>query len=289
MVATALRGSIGNPQAIPAVPVRPPFYGLVTAADAIEDGVTWEQGVKWNPEQIYEGGVTAPDCFGSVASFPDSVNPANNEAEPFAVSAVDACSTFGWQARDYEGRARRQLAAVQSAFIAHEFQTNSLGLANVALEDAQIHVLPDPQVPVEALALMEGALAAQFGGRRAMVHVTPQTFTLLKAAFVIDFVGNKWQTGLGTVVVADAGYTAINGHEYMYGTLMVQLRLGEVLLVPGSLEQARAQATDRATNLTMIVATRLALVQYDSTLTDPGDEVLRVEVDLSPSNNVTVS
>jgi hypothetical protein len=288
-VVQALRGSVGHLQAIDAVPVRPPYYSLLVAADVIEDGVTWQQGVEWNPEQVFQGGVTGPDCFGSVAEFPDPTNPVNNAAEPFAVSAVDECSTFGWQARDYEGRARRQLAAVRSAFIAHEFQVNSLALQNVALQDAQQHVMPDPALPVDALAEMEGAMAARFGGRRGMIHVTPQTFTLLKSAYAVEFVANKWQTGLGTIIVADAGYRSVSGQEFMYGTLMVQVRLGEVLIVPGSLEQARAQATNRATNLTTVVATQLALVQYDSTESTEGDNVLRVEVDLTPADTVTFS
>lgn len=284
-----LRGSIGHLQAITAVPVRPPYYGLLVAADVIEDGVTWQQGVEWNPEQVFGSGVTAPDCLGSVSEFADSLNPVNNAAEPFAVSADDECSTFGWQARDYEGRARRQLAAIQSAVVAHEFQVNSLGLQNVALQDAAQMVHPTPVDPVNALAEMEGAMALTYGGRRGMIHVTPQTFTLLKSAFAVEFVSNKWQTGLGTIIVADAGYRAVGGQEFMYGTLMVQIRLGEVILVPGSLEQARAQATNLRTNLTKIVATRLALVQYDSTDANPGDLVHRIEVNLTPADNVTVS
>lgn len=294
MVDTALRasttGAIGHLQAIPAVPVRPPYYSLLVAADVIEDGVTWQQGVEWNPEQVFGGNVQDFDCFGGGFDMADVANPINNGAEPFVVTANDRCSTFGWQARDYEGRARRQLAAVRSAQVAHNFQVNAVASSvNVALEDAQQMVHPSPVDVLDALALMEGAMALTYGGRRGMIHVTPQTFTLLKSAFAIEFVSNKWQTGLGTIIVTDAGYTALEGHEFMYGTLMVQIRLGEVIIVPGSLDQARAQATDLRTNLTEIFATQLALIQYDSDKASEGDLVHKIEVNLSPASVVVVS
>ena len=284
MVDTALRGStagaIGHLQAIDAVPVRPPYYSLLVAADVIEDGQRWQQGVEWNPEQVYAVDGSLADCFGSV-SLTDFPNLLNNGAEPFVVQASDQCSTFGWQARDYEGRARRQLAAVRSAYIAKNFQVNTVGSSvNAPLESASVIVGPAAD-PIAALAEMEGAMADTYGGRRGMIHVTPQVFTILKAGYAIEFVGNKWQTGLGTIVVTDAGYAPISGVTWMYGTLMVQVRLGEVLLVPGSLEQARAQATDRATNLTTIYATQLALIQYDSDSQAEGDLVHKVEVDIT--------
>lgn len=283
-------GSIGHMQAIDAVPVRPPYYGLLVAADVIEDGTRWQQGVEWDPEQVYGGGVQDFDCLGAGMDMPDLGNGVNNSAEPFAVVANDTCSTFGWQARDYEGRARRQLAAVRSALIANNFQRNLIASAvNVALEDATVDVNPSPVDALNALAEMEAAMASTYGGRRGMIHVTPQTFTLLKAAYAIEFVANKWQTGLGSIIVADAGYQSINGHDFMYGTLMVQVRLGETILVPGSLEQARAQATDRATNLTTIVAEQLALIQFDSDQTTKGDLIHKIEVDLSPAATVTIS
>lgn len=274
-------GAVGHLQAIDAVPVRPPFYSLLVAADVIEDGERWQQGVEWNPEQVYGGGIQDFDCLGSGFDMSNTANATNNGAEPFVVTADDVCSTFGWQARDYEGRARRQIAAVRSALIARNFQLNVIASnVNVALEDASVIVGPTSE-PLAALAALEGAMAHTYGGRRGMIHVTPQVFTILKAAYAIDFVGNKWQTGIGTIIVADAGYRPVDGHTYMYGTLMVQIRLGEVLIVPGTLEQARAQATDRATNLTSIYAVQLALVQYDSDYNIEGDLVHRIEVDIA--------
>lgn len=269
-------------QAINAPPAQPPIYSLLVAADLINDQIRWHQGVEWAPEQVSGGGATRAGCHGnSPDGKPRSNNPIRNHADPFVVFAEDHCSTIGFEGRDYEGRARRQLAAVQSSLIAHEFQHGLLegvagGGENVSLVDG-VEIMPGGSV-VGALATLEAALAETFAGARCMIHVTNQTLVALAAAFLIYKEGQKWLTHPGNIVVADAGYDDEAGTVYMYGTSLVQVRLSPVDVIPGEF----AQAVDKATNLVTLYAERLALVQYDNSDQATADIVFKVATDITP-------
>lgn len=268
-------------QAINAPPAQPPLYSLLQAVDLIDDGVRWQQGVEWAPEQVDGGGAIPIDCHGGTpGGKPTKTNPIRNEADPFGVYAEDHCSTLGFAARDYEGRARRQLAAVQSSLIAREFQLGTIrdaeSLDNVALIDAT-EIVPGGPIDI-ALGSLEAALADTFAGARSMIHVTMQTMVFLAKNFLIYQSGQKWLTQPGNLVVADAGYTDESGTVFMYGTSMVQVRLSTVDVVPPEF----AQAVNRATNLVTIYAERLALVQLDHSETTAADLLFKVATDLTP-------
>lgn len=278
--------AVGHLQAVAPIPAQKPVYGLLVAADVTENDTIapagieqtraerWQQGITWAPEQIGAAGAAQADCLGGT---PDGLDPADNEAaetaEPFVVWAADRCSTFGWEARDYEARARRQLAATQSYSVAREFQLGTIrdaqGLENVALVDGTVLESGGSLAIDDAFAVLEGAMGDRFKGRRCMIHLSPQLMTYAKEFRLIEQAGQKWVTALGTIVVADAGYTSEPTGDggalqlWAYGTSLVTVRLSSIMLVPGSLEEARAQATDRATNTTTIVTERLALVQVD--------------------------
>lgn len=270
---------LGGLQAVTAPPATPPVYGLLKAATIVTDDVHWQSGIKWSPEQIGGGFAGCLDCGGGSTELDQGDNPIVGHAEPFLIYAEDHCSTFGFAARDYEARARRQLASVESALIAHEFQTGTIGadcspvLQNVPLEDGVD--LGGSGVPVvEAFALLEQALAEKFDGRRCMLHVTPGTMTEAQSAFLVMLQGGQWITALGSIVVADAGYLPVGGHHWAYGSSLVQIRESAVE-VPNTFEES----VDRATNSVVVYAERLALVQYDSGVADDGDAVFKVEVD----------
>lgn len=281
----------GSRQAIQAPPATPPVYSLLYVVEIVNDQTRWQQGVEWAPEQVSGGGAIPVDCHGgSPDGKPTKHNPVVNTADPFAVYAEDHCSTFGFEARDYEGRARRQLAAVQSAKIAREFQLGEIrtaeGLGNVALIDG-IEVGPGGQDVEDAIGELEAALAERFDGARCMIHVTTQTFVEMMRKNLIFLSGQKWLTAPGNIVVADAGYVSEVGADagvFAYGTSMVQVRLSPVDVIPGSFDEAlaRAQMTDRAHNSIVIYAERLALIVVDHTDTSPADLVFKVELALPP-------
>jgi hypothetical protein len=227
------------------------------------------------PEQVNGGGVLALDCLGRTpAGLETDAHPELQFADPFVVYAEDHCSTLGWQERDYEGRARRQLEATQSFRAAAELErgalSNAADLDNRWLsQNPTIVGAPNSQSSVGALADVEMGLAEMFAGRQSMVHVSPAILTVLVAAQALQLQGQKWMTAMGNVVVADAGYKGQPpdgggmGEQYIYGTAMIQYRLSPIMLVPGTLEQARAHATDLATNLTTVYAERLVLFEFD--------------------------
>lgn len=271
---------------VTAPPAGPPRYSLLGVADPIRWGSPdaqedeppprWQNGIEWVPEQQAQGGVLAVGCLGTTdALATNQATPDLVTAFPFLVYAEDHCSTLGWAAHDYEGRATRQLLAVQSAMAAAELERGAVATAesidNIWLTDnPDIVGAPAAQSVVAALGDIEMGLAEHFAGRRGMVHASPAILTALKAANVLELSGNKWTTPMGNVVASDAGYlgAAPDGNnstkQWIYGTLPVEYALDAVQLNPGSLDDARAFATNVATNLTRIYAQRLILLRVDS-------------------------
>jgi hypothetical protein len=202
------------------------------------------------------------------------------------VWAESHCSPFGFEDYDFEGRARRQLAAVQSARIAAEFQKGTLRTAhtldNVALIDAR-EVGPGGAVNVEdALGDLEGAMAVAYAGARGMVHVTPQTLDELGRKNLLIESGQRYVTWNGNVVVADAGYTAEAGEHapdagvFMYGTTMVGIRLSSITV------SDMRSSLNRATNDVEMYAERLVLLQFDHSDQSLADLLFKVEIAVPP-------
>jgi hypothetical protein len=260
-------------QTIQAPPALPPRYSLLTAATVVEDGERWQAGVQWSPEQSLAVDAVALECEGDAPDLESSSSSEIATAHPFVVQGIDSCSTFGWAARDYEGRARRMLEAQQSRQVAKEFWAGAIATASgngdVFLADDPIEVTSSAVSPLVAFGDLEAALAG-VAGKRGMIHCTPQVLMHAVASNALVQVGPLWLTPFGTIVVADEGYdgsapdgTPAGASQYAYASTMVQVRLSPVDIIPGSLADARAWATDRATNLTVIRTVRLALIQWE--------------------------
>jgi hypothetical protein len=270
---------------VAAPPALAPFRSLLQIADPISwgsDGAQeddrvprWHGGIEWIPEQKNQFGIVSVGCHGNTDALEDDFDlDGLTYADPFVVYAEDHCSTFGWAAHDYTGRATRQLLATQSAAAAAELERGTLAQAdsndNRWLTQNPDNVgAPAAQSVVAALGDVEMGLAEHFGGRRCMVHTSPAILTALHAAYALELAGNKWLTAMGNIVVADAGYlgAAPDGNnstkQWIYGTLPVEYALSPVELLPGTLEEARTFATDVATNLTRVYAQRLVLLRWD--------------------------
>jgi hypothetical protein len=272
---------LGSKQAVLAPPATPPRYSLLSVATAIVNNETWEQGIRWNPEQVLGdgSGVVSLDCIGGTDAMDKGTNPDWTEADPFSVWAEDHCSTLGFRVADYEGRARRQLEAVQSYQIANELWLGTLAqsasLDNHWLtEDPAIIDSGTALSPLEALAAIDMGLGQWLGGRKGMIHVTTQILAELHAIFALELQGQVWVTPQGTPVVADAGYPGTrpdanntSTHQWIYGTPNITYRLGEPQIVPDpNAPGALAARTDRAVNTITLYAQRLALLQWDSEL-----------------------
>jgi hypothetical protein len=271
---------------VQAPPARPPLYGLLAAAPTVDDPELRDLagGWKFQPEGCGLGGIDLPTCEGNVGAMDPSDGPAQVEGMPVWVWEGDECSTFGFGARDWMGRARRALAATESFRIARELWDGDLAAAEVA-EDPTFpnRWLASPGADSDtvtsgasdvkaALACVEQALGEALRGQRGMVHVTPQVLTHLAGAQLGTQNGGVWTTPMGNVIVADAGYTgagpggaAADGTgQWIYGTPMLQVRLGPVEVIPGNIDNATemARALDRGDNTVLVYAGRLAGIQW---------------------------
>jgi len=113
-----------------------------------------------------------------------------------------------------------------------------------------------------------------------MIHAPAQLLHHFAFYGLLEKNGNVWETKTGNIVVPGTGYTGTDpandddGNLWIYGTSPVELRLSEIMVVPGDLDGA----VDRATNQIIVRAERYALAYWDLCahvgvpvcLTDPG-------------------
>lgn len=280
---------------VEAVPAEPPRYSLLRVLPPISDGERWQGGIQWTPEQIGGGGAAAYDWCpafspnGTNAARSVKANIGTADADPFLVWAEDHCSTLGFQARDYESRARRQLEATQSYWIAKELWSGAQAIAATPdLDNTYLTKDPDniggaAAAPAGQLAKLERGLALMLFGRRGLIHVSPQILDVLAETTIITQTGQIWQTPMGTPIVSDAGYDGSkpvgsgSTNEWMYATPMIGVRLTAVEVLPATL----AEAVNRATNLATVYAQRQVLLQWDD-VTPAGTKlgVLAVETNV---------
>lgn len=260
---------MGPRQAVTAPVNTPPLVSLVRSARRVDEGdFRWENGFAFSPEGCEGGGILDP-CGTTEKTISD--NPALVEYDPYVVYAGDKCSSFGWQDRDYQARARRFLEACQSKHIAAELWTGTLATSasfpNPFFTDIAGDVVATAVTPTEALACLEQGLAeCQCGA--GMIHATPNVVTHWINAGLVLREGGLLMTYLGTIVVADGGYPGTgpggtepaSGAVWAYATGIVEVRLGEVQIFPATLKEA----LNRETNLIEFRAERMASAVWDN-------------------------
>lgn len=276
---------MAKPIPVPAAPATPPRHSLLAAAQVLDNDTTgWQVGIAWTPEACGAGGVIPADCAPSPAREVPATPPAE-QSHPFRVWAADECSTFGWQARDWQGRARRQLEATQSFQIARELWTGDLTRAEHAPGDRSPYLADDTTVVGAIPGGLEQLLGAQLavietwatvcsGGRRVMLHMSPMVLAAALVTAGDNFIvaNDLVVTARGNLVVADAGYPgtppdgqADDGMEWVYASPLVQVRLDAVETLPSSLADARglAEMIDRPSNTATVWAQRIVAYQLD--------------------------
>lgn len=261
-------------QVVEAPPATGPLYGLVIGAPEIKDTPpeVWGAGWTFAPEGCGNSGRVALNCAGSsVGARTPPTNPANVEGDPFLLWAADRCSTFGFAARDYQGRASRALAASESWQIANELWTGTLAqgspaLGNRWLTDSASDTLTNgPASALDAFADLVGALGWLGKGRVGMVHVTPQILVHLQDHAAVYRDGNIWRSPMGHRVIADDGYdgsgpggTPATTSQWAYATSTIRTARGPVEF-PGTFDEM----VDREINSVAIYAQRLARYEWD--------------------------
>lgn len=270
---------------IPGKPLEVAPYGLLSLVDPSPgDNERWTGGFTYE-SLACTAEVNLLDVCGGNDPFPvqtPSDAPRNRDFTPFAIEAVDRCSTFGFAARDAEARALAALDACTGKALEHEFWTGALAtqngyddnrfLASAASED----VTPGgTAVKIKyGLALLERALGDCGCGTRGTIHVTRDVASVLGARDV----NGHLETAIGNNVVAGTGYsgegpdgTAPSTGTWMYATGPVSILLGDKFVSAAE----RKQNVDTNVNDWVARAQRLAAVTWD------GCCAFAVHVDLS--------
>lgn len=275
---------------IQAPTLRPPRYSLLGIAETVTvPDEVWGAGYVFDPEarpnpdgedadmygtEILYGWVDDNPASGDVCDVAYTIDPDREGLRtavtgyPFLVWAADRCSTFGHQARDWQGRAQRLLRSVESCQVAKMLWDGEGTELCPSL--SELATVTDVNVGVaEAIGRLEKAVAVTSAGAAAMFHMSPFLLSQAVTAEVLWRDGAVWRTPMGHTVVADAGYSGIGPTDATYETVlatpMIGVALSPVEMVPGTFQQAIdwAQALDRATNTVLIRAQRQALLVWD--------------------------
>lgn len=244
---TLLGNETGAPATlIDALPAAPPRVSLLSSAIVVDqpDG-EWLNGMAYLPEGCDEPELPywwacpegeaghTPQAYQSDESM--TVGKAIPDGEsvvrfrPFDIWHGVACTVLQFRAEDWQARARRALAAVQSTLIERELVTGAIATAAGFPND---YLAAAPTVlgtfsPETALAELEQAGAS----RPSMIHAPPRIVSQwLSRGLVAPFAsGRQLVTGLGTVVVPGSGYPAGNSTSASaYVTGLVRVWLGPV-------------------------------------------------------------
>lgn len=269
---------IGPADTVEAPLLVPPAQGLTIAADVIDHTEGDQRGINgigWSPELCGDAEVWAASC-GTVGAAKGAGRnrPANVSAEPFAVIARDSCSSFGWRAAEYEARARRKLAAVETTMIEKEWWGGALvGSLNRNLADPTASIVGYGLGLRLALAALQQAISDGRAGL-GMIHARPIVVMQWYSLGLLRWDQGKLRTAMGTPVIAGTGYTGAgpngevpaNGTEWAYATDTVVVERWPVVVYPDADDEGDriAQATDRAANLVEFRAERMAAVKWSA-------------------------
>lgn len=262
---------------IPAPLAEPPRVGLLPTLGRTVVEVTNEREVDFtfSPEACGVSATGPGDpCATDLDTKTISDNPDSVGAWSFYVWAGDKCSPWELQ-RDWQGRARRQLAATLSYQVARELWTGDeasgqAGAPNRSLASIDSDVLTSSATSAtDALARLEYALGDCAHGARGMIHATRHAATYWAQLGLIRREGALLLTYLDTLVVADAGYdgsgpegqAATDDSQWAYATGPVLVRLGPERLLPEA--DDIASATNRSNNTVEWRAERKAAVAWD--------------------------
>lgn len=274
---------------IAAPPLRPPVTGLLNSAQVIDfdaseplgaDGrprddftpVRWEGGLRFPPEICPTIEIFALGCGTGATLVSGGTHPAGVDYEPFVVVARDECSTYGWQAADYRGRAERALAVVETIGVEFEFWTGTQVGANNHLASTDATTLNSGTAYAlhAGLAALVRAIAdARIG--QGMIHAPVDLVELwFGNGYLWRDSSNRLYTANGHLVVAGDGYTgsapdgtgATPTATWAYATDLVQVLRGPAAVFPDTL----AQATKKDTNIVDFRAERPFAVQWNGCL-----------------------
>lgn len=200
------------------------------------------------------GAVPGTNTTGGPGTY---TNLPNVNCLPWVVVVEDSCSSFGFEARDYIGRATRLLDNATPNAIESEWWTGALTTAagtgnNFLTNTATVtNVTPGATTPTNGtpcsiargVQILEDALYSSGFGGQGMIHTMPQTAPNFLGA---RRVGAQLLTVMDNIVVPGSGYpgTGPGGlaptstTAWMYATDVVTVRLDKPQVFPDNFQEA---------------------------------------------------
>lgn len=181
---------------------------------------------------------------------------------PYLAIAGDRCSSWGFEERDFKGRATRMLENATPRALERELWEGNLSQKETYGNDFLANHLtctdltPGGGAPSvkRGLQILQDALQQCGFGGQGMIHVQPQTSPDLLGA---RRVGPMFYDIYDNIVVPGAGYTGVGpkenekgetappeGKAWMYATDLVMIREGDIEVFPDTF----AEALDRGEN-----------------------------------------
>lgn len=217
---------------------------------------------------------------------------------PFLIQAEDECSTFGWETRDYVGRALRLLDnatpnAIEREFWSGGFAQNPLtgpfdgtnafltqsgtpsdGGTGVNAVDLTPGSGATPCSITRGIQILEDYLANSGFGGQGMLHVAPETSPNLLGA---RRVGALLLTVMDNIVVPGSGYPTSgatgpigndnadpgDGNAWIFCSDLVSIRLDDPMVWPSTMAEAVDRGNFGSPNTVRIRAQRFAAATFD--------------------------
>jgi hypothetical protein len=240
-------------------------------------------------------GSQAPPSTDTTAGPGSYGNLAQVQYVPFLIQVEDECSTWGWEVRDFTGRALRLLDnatpnAIERELWAGAFATNTLtgplagmngflsqsgtssaGGSGVAAMDLTPGTVPSV---TRGIQILEDYLANTGFGGQGMLHVAPETSPNLLGArrvgalllSVMDNIivpGSGYPTSGATGPAGNANATPPAGQQWIYATDLVSVRLDDPVVYPSTLAEALDRGGFGSPNTIRFRAQRFAAATWD--------------------------
>lgn len=222
-------------------------------------------------------GAAAPssNTTGGAGSY---ANLATVTAIPYLIEVEDSCSSWGFEERDFKGRALRLLENATPQAIEHEFWTGMLaqakGYPNNYLANAASYSDLTPGAGPPSIArgqqLLQDALATCGFGGQGMLHVQPQTTPNLLS---VRRVGKLMLDEFDNIVIPGVGYTGVAagvgtpaaGTAVMFATDLVRVLAEDAGTVfPDTFEEALDRGQAGQPNLIRFRAEKFGVAYFDA-------------------------
>lgn len=244
--------------------------GLVAELKA-RQGDAWIRGITYAPESHAAAEVRGPCSSAEIEPGYGNLPPVT--AIPYTIVVADECSSFGFEERDFKGRAQRLLENATPSAIEHEFWTGEVaqaeGLPNNYLTNPEsVTDLTPATAPSVArgMQILQDAIGSCGFGGQGMIHTMYQTAPNLLAArrvgpLLLDVFDNIIVPGAGYPGTGPGGEEPTTGTAWMYATDLVMVRAqDEGVVFPNSF----SEALDREHNLIRFYAEKFAVAYFDA-------------------------